>query len=193
MFNVDWFSQNIPNWTKWLAEFKGKPNLIFLEIGCFEGKATVWLLENILTDKSSIIETIDTFQGSSEYRESEKAVFKDMEKNFIENTKRFGRQVMTFVGQSGQILRRFEFDDYDFIYIDGSHKACDVLEDTILAWRLLKPNGIMIFDDYKWNRNEDPKLNPPMAIDAFLSIYEGQYELIAKEYQVCIRKKEVQE
>ena len=36
----------------------------------------------------------------------------------------------------------------DLIYIDGSHLAKDVLSDAILSWKLLKPSGVMIFDDY---------------------------------------------
>ena len=36
---------------------------------------------------------------------------------------------------------------YDIIYIDGSHEARDVLEDAVLAYRLLKIGGLLIFDD----------------------------------------------
>ncbi len=32
------------------------------------------------------------------------------------------------------------------IYVDGSHKARDVIADAVLAWALLRPGGILIFD-----------------------------------------------
>lgn len=65
-FKHDWFSVHIPIWKKELKVYKNKPNLHFLEVGCFEGRATRWLLENILTNKSSKITVIDTFEGSIE-------------------------------------------------------------------------------------------------------------------------------
>ena len=39
---------------------------------------------------------------------------------------------------------------FDLVYIDGSHSAKDVLLDSLLAWRLLRPGGAMIWDDYEW-------------------------------------------
>ena len=39
---------------------------------------------------------------------------------------------------------------FDLIYIDGSHSAKDVLLDSLLAWRLLRPGGAMVWDDYEW-------------------------------------------
>jgi len=44
-FTADWFLNNVNSWEYHLEEFKHKPNLNFLEIGCWEGKATCWLLK----------------------------------------------------------------------------------------------------------------------------------------------------
>jgi hypothetical protein len=55
--------------------------------------------------------------------------------------------------------------------IDGCHWTANVLEDAVLAFPLLKPAGIMAFDDYLW---DDPECNqegrPKEAVDAFLAI-----------------------
>lgn len=32
------------------------------------------------------------------------------------------------------------------VYIDGSHAAKDVIADAVLAWALLRPGGVLIFD-----------------------------------------------
>lgn len=48
-FTEDWFSGNIPLWTEVLAPFKGKPDIHYLEIGVWEGRSAIWVLENILT------------------------------------------------------------------------------------------------------------------------------------------------
>lgn len=97
---------------------------------------------------------------------------------------------MTFhQGSSTKVLRTFEFEEFDFIYIDGSHNAIDVLEDAVLSFRLLKNNGIIAFDDYLWNDEQySDGTYPKLAIDAFISIYDHKIKLLYKEYQVWIQK-----
>jgi hypothetical protein len=89
---------------------------------------------------------------------------------------------------SQEALRQLPLYHYDAIYVDGSHAAADVLEDAVLSFKLLKPGGVMIFDDYEWNAFPDPWLVPLMAIDFFLQVYQRQYELLYKGYQVAIKK-----
>jgi predicted O-methyltransferase YrrM len=176
-FTVDWFGLNIAIWQQMLSGLVGKPNLAFLEIGCFEGRATVWLLGNILTHKTSKIHCVDIFEG-------------DYEQRFDHNIKvaRCEDQVAKIKGYSQEALRKLPLNHYDFIYVDGSHVASDALEDAILSFRLLKRNGIMIFDDYEWQWYNDEYLLPKMGIDAFLQVYAGKHELLHKAYQVIVRK-----
>jgi hypothetical protein len=63
-----------------------------------------------------------------------------------------------------------------------------VMSDAVLAWKLLKENGIMIFDDYEWDYYEEEYNNPRIAIDGFLRFYHSQIEVIYKHYQVAVRK-----
>lgn len=80
-------------------------------------------------------------------------------------------------------------DTFDFVYVDGLHIAKDVLADAVLAWDKLKKNGILIFDDYEWKKYpQTSNLHPKMAIDAFLKIYKDEFELIGKNYQICLKK-----
>jgi hypothetical protein len=62
---------NYPNWFEmtakhnfqtYLAEFKDKPNLKFLQLGVYTGDASVWLCNNILTVKGSVLIDVDTWQ-----------------------------------------------------------------------------------------------------------------------------------
>ena len=39
-------------------------------------------------------------------------------------------------------------ESFDFIYIDPSHQAPDILTDAVLAFKLLRLSGVMVFDDY---------------------------------------------
>lgn len=188
-FIYDWFSHNIPHWEKYLAHLKAKKNVKVLEVGCFEGRATVWLLENILTSKSTEITVIDTFQGGMENLDHHDKI-SNLKKRFMTNISQWRKRVKVLTGYSYNHLRSMKVKPtFDFIYIDGSHMAKDVLEDAVLCWRLLKVGGIMTFDDYRdWNFYSDPILCPKLAIESFMTIYKNQYEIVDVDYQMAIRK-----
>ena len=60
-FTVNTFTDKIPAWTTLLSEFKGKPGINYLEIGTFEGRSALWILENIATHPTSTLTIIDLF------------------------------------------------------------------------------------------------------------------------------------
>jgi predicted O-methyltransferase YrrM len=72
---------------------------------------------------------------------------------------------------------------FDFIYIDGSHQAPDVLLDAVLGFELLRDQGMMVFDDYLWQEplagGVDPVRCPKMAIDAFVNVYCRKLRVIS--------------
>jgi predicted O-methyltransferase YrrM len=187
IFTVDWFSHNIPSWNIYLNNFKNKPNLNFLEIGSFQGRSTVWLLENILTDENSSITCIDTFEGSIEHHIYSKNELINLFDIFVHNVSTFKNKINIIRGKSQEVLKLLN-ESYDFIYIDGDHTAVSVIEDAILSFSLLKKGGIMIFDDYEWLVMNNYIDNPKPAIDAFLEIYANKITLLYKDYQVIIKK-----
>src|SRR3974390_231397 len=64
-FTENWFTDKIPVWTEILKEFTGKPDVTYLEVGTFEGRSSLWLLENILTHPTSKIIIVDAFQENT--------------------------------------------------------------------------------------------------------------------------------
>jgi predicted O-methyltransferase YrrM len=64
-FTVNTFTDKISAWTNLLSEFKGKPGINYLEIGTFEGRSALWVLENILTHPTSTLTIIDAFEENS--------------------------------------------------------------------------------------------------------------------------------
>jgi predicted O-methyltransferase YrrM len=192
-FTADSMSANIKTWEKHLSRFAHQPDLEFLEIGSFEGGSACWLLKHILTDESSRLTCIDTFdfagQGSYYFQDegSESMLIED---RFDFNIKQTGNadKVRKLIGCSQKVLRGLPFSAYDFIYIDGSHKAVNVLEDAVLSWPLLKKGGLLTFDDYEWDGDPDPLNCPAVAINAFLNIFEKHYTMVHKAYQVMIEK-----
>jgi predicted O-methyltransferase YrrM len=191
-FTQDWFSQHIPNWTLLLQDLKGQPNLHFLEIGCFEGLATKWLLENILTDETSDITVIDPFDPTPEYAAimaPQPLGMSGVYERFTENVLDvFPKKVDVHKGLSLDVLQIMDRSGFDFIYIDGSHEAVPVLQDAVLSWERLRKGGIMVFDDYAWFAFPDPTRNPFLGIDAFLSAYRGKYALLHQGYQIFLKK-----
>lgn len=158
VFSTDWLQHNLNNWQQWLAEFKGQPNLHFLEIGCFEGRATRWLLENILTDASSKIDCVDLF---AEREMTADYPFGSYHATFRHNTAPWQEKITEYKGSSHLQLRKTQ-GPYDLVYVDGLHTALGALSDAILSWPLLKVGGIMIFDDYRWMPpGHEPDLGKP--------------------------------
>ena len=192
-FTVDFFSYNIDMWKLNLARFHNRPNLHFLEVGSFEGLSACWLLNNVLTSDSNKLTCIDTFdfagQGSY-YLRGLGSETMTIEELFDYNIKLTGsaHKVRKIVGQSRDVLRTLSPSEYDYIYIDGSHLAADVLEDAVLSWPLLKKGGVLTFDDYQWEGDPNPLNCPRIAIDAFLIVFKTRYKLIHKSYQVSVEK-----
>ncbi|NMO22185.1 class I SAM-dependent methyltransferase [Pyxidicoccus fallax] len=181
-FSSDWMSKCEADWKQVLAPLAGKPGVQALEIGSFEGRSAIWLLENVLTHPTSGLVCVDLFDS-------------DYVKLFDENIAASGAagRVTKRPGRSGAVLRTLPPEPtYDFIYVDGSHRAFDVLEDAVLSWPLLKPGGWMIFDDYGMASAQltgrSSNSRPDIGIDAFLSAAFDRFELIKKDFQLTIRK-----
>jgi SAM-dependent methyltransferase len=193
----DWFSNNIPAWEEVFQKYglKGTHFLNFLEIGCFEGRATNYLLENVLTGNDCKIHVVDTFGGSLDEAGMKWDVNYDFSKlydTFVNNIGENMDRVVVHRGESGKILKSdFKENYFDFIYIDGSHTAPDVLQDAVLCHPLLKTGGIMIFDDYGWKDPNvpDPTNSPAMAVDFFYAVNRNKYDVVMQGYQVGLLKK----
>ena len=153
-----------------------------LEIGSYEGKSTCYLIEKLATSKEIEIHCVDTWEGGVEHSLINMT---DVEKRFHHNTKlaisnvKKRVQISSHKGFSDIALSKLIAEGkqgyFDFIYVDGSHQAPDVLCDALLSFRLLKTNGVIAFDDYLWQEplpyGTDPIRCPKPAIDAFTNIY----------------------
>ena len=171
-----------------------------LEIGSFEGASACYLIEKLAHSNGLEIHCVDTWEGGID---NEGVNMSAVEKRFHLN---IGRAVVKVKNPVNVVLHK-SFSDvalskliaegkrgyFDFIYIDGSHQAPDVLCDALLAFRLLRNNGVMAFDDYLWQEQlssgVDPIRCPKPAIDAFTNIYCRKIRIIpAPLYQLYIQK-----
>ena len=194
-FTRDWFSQAEQVWPQLIPLLPERKK--FLEIGSFEGRSTVWIVENMMEDGGEIY-CIDTWEGGEEHGEENMS---GVEGRFRHNRqllmdKYATRHISTAKGTSLECLAGWLTSSvvpkevFDFIYIDGSHIAKDVLTDACMAWPLLKSKGLMVFDDYMWGNPRDILHRPKPAIDAFCNLFAEEVEIIHVGYQLVVRKKE---
>ena len=186
----NWFAQTAQNnFTTYLSEYAGKPNLRFLQLGAYTGDASVWLCNNILTDKDSILIDVDTWRGSDEQDHSEMD-FSDVERIYKEKVNNLS--VVSIVSDTVEYLIRQRnnfMESYDFIYIDADHTAVSVLLDAELSWPLLKSGGIMAFDDYTWGRHLPAVKTPRPGILLFTDRHKAEIDTLVINDQYWIRKK----
>ena len=57
----DWFTHKLPAWEVALKDKVGEPGLNYLEVGVYEGRSVLWMLENVLTDPTSTVTGVDIF------------------------------------------------------------------------------------------------------------------------------------
>lgn len=169
--------------------FAGNPGLNFLQIGAYTGDASEWLLNNILTNENSWLTDVDTWCGSEE--EAHKQFDWNQLEKFYDNRMSKYKNICKIKGYSADFLQNAQAKHYDFIYVDGDHRAEEVYKDAVFGWRCLKRGGIMAFDDYMWSHDSgDPMLSPKPGINKFLEEYAGQYQVLIMYEQVWIFKYE---
>ena len=187
----NWFEYVRPNFEEFLKPLAGQKDLTFMQLGVFTGDASVWMLENILTDPNSRLTDVDTWQGSKEEAHATMD-FDDVYRVYENKTKKFlpNLRIVNMTTVDWLMTPAAGFTKYDFIYIDADHTTVGVLVDAELSWPLLKSGGIMAFDDYTWGHDSgDPRLAPQVGIDLFLHRHELDYQLLTKNHQVWIRKR----
>lgn len=186
-FSSDWFSHNINGLTAIIDYVK--PTRI-LEVGSFEGRSTVFFLEEALKHQAQVeIFCIDSWEGGAEHQ----GVWNmgEVESRFHHNIQlaqsRFPQgRVHTLRGYSHpkmiELLAQGFTSYFDYIYIDGSHEAPDVLFDALLAHRLVRPGGIISFDDYLWSPDADGEQNHYMlvkpAVDHYVNTYQQKLSVV---------------
>ncbi len=179
-FTEDWFSPGIPTWDALIAA--EQPARI-LEVGCYEGRATCYLIATCGARRPTELHCIDSWTGGVEH---DRSAMPEVEARFDRNVAIATRAAVHPVsvtkdkGTSSLALPRLiasgRSGQFDMVYVDGSHQATDVLSDAVDCFRLLRVGGVMIFDDYLWSvepaGREDPLNTPKLAIDAFLNVFQ---------------------
>ncbi|SKA84990.1 Methyltransferase domain-containing protein [Prosthecobacter debontii] len=175
VFTQDWTTHHFSKWREVLGPFAGREKLRGLELGSFEGRSALFFLQEIATHPTARLICMDHWRD------------REIHGRFLHNILSAGVHDRCEVrkGDSHQMLRSIR-QRFDFIYIDADHRAEAVLTDAVLAWPILLPGGVLIFDDYEWEKaGQKP---PKLGIDAFLQVFAGQFEVLHIGWQVILKK-----
>lgn len=175
-FTTDWASANNQDWDSLCKELKPKT---YLEVGSFEGRSAVGMIER------GGLEEMVCIDPWKDYSQIPDVDMEQVEKRFDANVAEAMLKVMgedrkppllkKYKDNSNRTLAGLLWDahrteGFDLVYIDGSHMPEDVMLDMMLAIRLVRIGGVMIVDDYLWTidaKGDDLLDTPRMAIDFF--------------------------
>ena len=190
----NWFEQIARyNFEEFLLPYAGISYFNALQLGAFTGDASVWMLENVLTkDDTTTLTDVDTWRGAPNEPIQEAMDFEDVYQTYLSKVKPFNNvgHYRTTTQEFLLSANRFKNITYHFVYVDAHHTAASALLDSELSWRLLDHKGLLAIDDYEWQHPDgDPIHAPKLGIEMFLDRHDGEYELLAKNSQVWLRKK----
>lgn len=184
IYTQDWATVCFPSWAEMLASLHALDAPRILEIGVFEGRTTRWLLDRfglahlVAVDPFAMQPTLCQWEGIRE--------------RFEHNIAPHRHRVTVYPLPSRIALPEFLVRDerFDFIYVDGSHEATDVLFDAVMALHLVPVGGLICFDDYTWDDTIiPPSRRPRAALDPWMAIYKRQIEIIrAPDRQLWVQR-----
>lgn len=127
-----------------------------LQIGCAQGGDAV---ENAKILKmphiNGELHVIDWFKGNLTVDEEEEWFYREENapiwRNHLESeAKKFNvlDRITIFEGDSREMIHKVKDNYYDIVFIDGGHEYDIVKSDIEHGYKKLKPNGIMVLDDF---------------------------------------------
>jgi predicted O-methyltransferase YrrM len=165
---------------------KNKPIRV-LEIGTYSGMSLIEIIR-LIPNSTGI--GIDIW---SNYNENGNTIYVDelnVYESAVNNVKRadLENRIVFIKGMSSKVLSDMVkgSEQFDFIYVDGSHLCLDCYGDLLLSWNLLEKGGVMAIDDYTFNQSKVLE-SPYDGVNHFLKNYEGEYTLLSKGYRVFIQ------
>jgi len=144
----------------------GKPNLTFLEMGCWKGKSSVWLLENVLTHPTSTLFCVDVWDIHKWNPEAEETqtLWQNVSRQneldceniyniFLHNIRPYKNKCTIIKDYTQNALNKFiqQKLQFDFIYIDADHSTDPLKNDFKLSLQCIKKDGYIFLDDLSWN------------------------------------------
>lgn len=181
-FTRRWFiHRNMTTWSTFLLpRFGGGRRVAMLQIGVFEGMDLVWCCQNLLTHPASKVLAIDPWDPTTKL---DSTYMQGVEDRARANLKPWAAKVELVKAYSQEFLVNTPPNTrFDLAVIDGDHNAVPVFQDAALTLALMKPGGLMVFDDV---RNRIPKKDHvEEGVRRFLEIFGDRVKL-AWRHRFC--------
>lgn len=178
-FTADWAAPVRSTWPQLVFPLMPPHPLNWLELGSFEGRSALWLVEHLLYHPASKIYCVDKWDSRAK---PDPIAGYDYEAVFDENTRHIN-QIIKRKGSTEEILPTFESRQFDGCYIDASHEKDDVLRDARQVLPLMKSGGVIIFDDYEWPVGDGVR----QAVQQLFWEWKGMVKIVNISYQVIFQ------
>lgn len=165
--------------TGWLLEEEGKAlrdlarGKRVLEIGSYCGKSTICLAQS-----AEHVTAVDYFDGRGTPEP------KGTSAAFWNNLRRYGVDSRVTVTSPDDELG----EGYDIAFIDGAHDADSVRADIEKALRVIKPDGVLAFHDYRTKSGEFDGRWDPGVTEAVNELLANGGEMISTHATVAVVK-----
>lgn len=169
-FTTDWVTPRDAWWREVFDGFQDRP-VRMLEVGFYEGRSAQWWLRNVLIHPQSELISVDRW--ASKGAANREHILTDPE-----HGPKFSFFEEDAIRWAGRLIGNGAEECFDAVYSDFSKEGGDIMALASLAFRLLKPGGIYLFDDYGWRWSETsgvatpPARHPQEGIDAWLRAHE---------------------
>lgn len=164
-FSNNWFDATAAHYWDRLKKHLLKTfqtNLNCLDIGTYEGRSAIWMVENLIKDSGSL-HIVDPLRD-------------DYKSTLLRNISKTGIEERIFLHEGDSIIElpkilEEKSEYFSFIYIDAGKTASDNCLNALLAERMLKVGGILVIDDYLWGKpGIDFRYAPRLGIDSYASL-----------------------
>ena len=183
-FSNKWFLNNFDIFNFFLPKEKNS-KFDYLEVGCFEGLSSFFVLSEYKAVNAILLDIWDMPNPNSKTLSHN---FNSIEEAFDNNLSGFN---FTKIKDDSVVAMRKLFKQnksFDFIYIDGSHNGEDILSDAIEAFKILKKEGLIFFDDFlQYDKNR--ALQSYDGIEKFLNLYSNYLKIEYFQNNLVVRKK----
>ena len=183
-FSNKWFLNNFDIFNFFLPKEKNS-KFDYLEVGCFEGLSSFFVLSEYKAVNAILLDIWDMPNPNSKTLSHN---FSSIEKAFDNNLSGFN---FTKIKDDSVVAMRKLFKQnksFDFIYIDGSHNGEDILSDAIEAFKILKKEGLIFFDDFL-QHDKDRALQSYEGIEKFITLYSHYLKIEYFQNNLVVRKK----
>ena len=183
-FSNKWFLNNFDIFNFFLPKEKNS-KFDYLEVGCFEGLSSFFVLSEYKAVNAILLDIWDMPNPNSKTLSHN---FNSIEEAFDNNLSGFN---FTKIKDDSVVAMRKLFKQnksFDFIYIDGSHNGEDILSDAIEAFKIVKKEGLIFFDDFlQYDKNR--ALQSYDGIEKFLTLYNNYLKIEYFQNNLVVRKK----